>query len=408
MTDHPHSDPMTANGRHGYLIALADPAWPPISGGDLRNISLYEALLALGPTRPVTFSLRRPHDQDALPPNTASFPMPLAEGVVARSALRLRATATRRHPFLQRLIEGGVPSALADELRRMRPDVCVLTFPVLGPCLDVVLESGSRLVVDLGEVRGPLARRRLGRGGVADRLRGASDLLAAGSTEAAVARRAHQVWFASRGDAQAFAETTGRTDARVIPNAISVESYARYRGIERGAGRFAYLGSFDYAPNHEAAMRIIERILPAVRSVLPDARVRLVGRRPSPDLLRAVGAASGVELLADVPDALAAVAEASPMVVPLMSGAGTKLKILEAAASGIPIISTTVGLAGIGLVPGRDCLVADDDASIVEAILTVWRDPSLAGRLVDGALQVVIGEHDQAVVDRLVRDALTA
>lgn len=392
----------------GFLLVLADPPWPADSGGDLRNVAIHRSLSAIGRTRTVVFPLRRAVDRALSPVDLVSYPMPLPSGRAARVGLRLRATIRRRHPFTQRLIEGAAGAVLRREIETFRPAACVLTFPVVGPLAAVVRSTGTRTIVDLGEVRGPISRRRLGRGGPLDRLRAVADLIVAAPMERIVAAVADDVWFAGPEDAAAFAAATGRQDARVIPNAIVVDAYARYRAAPPVERTLSYVGSFDYPPNLEAAERLLTSILPRLRSTSPAATLRLVGRRPPPGLVALAATTPGVELLADVPDALAAIAGTSPLVVPLRSGAGTKLKILEGAAAGIPIVSSAVGLTGLAMTPGIDCLLAEDDASFVAAILEIWRSPELADRLRLGAEGVVRRDHDQAGLDRQIRAAVTS
>jgi glycosyltransferase involved in cell wall biosynthesis len=121
-------------------------------------------------------------------------------------------------------------------------------------------------------------------------------------------------------------------------------------------------------------------VLPLVRSEVPGARLDLVGMRPGPEV-RALAANDGVDLHADVPDVMPYLQRARVAVVPLRVGSGTRLKALEAMAAGRPVVGTTIGLSGLGLVPGRHALFADDPVAVARAVVSVLQDDGLAAGL---------------------------
>src|SRR5581483_3269969 len=95
-----------------------------------------------------------------------------------------------------------------------------------------------------------------------------------------------------------------------------------------------------------------------------------------------------------VPDLAPLFAAAGVLVVPLWVGGGVRVKILEAFARGLPVVSTTIGAEGIAAVPGRDLLVADDPASFADAVVHVLTDRALAARLATSARAFVEARHD--------------
>ena len=145
-----------------------------------------------------------------------------------------------------------------------------------------------------------------------------------------------------------------------------------------GPGRgVVFVGSFAHAPNLEAALRLAREIHPRVRSRLPDAELTLVGADPPPDL----AGLPGVVVTGRVPDAAAFVNAAAVVAAPLESGAGVRIKVLDALARGKPLVATTRAVEGLELVDGEHALVRDDDVAFADALVALLDDPAARGRL---------------------------
>ena len=128
----------------------------------------------------------------------------------------------------------------------------------------------------------------------------------------------------------------------------------------------AYVGSFDYAPNVEAAQLLMER-WPAIRAASGAERLLMVGRQAA----RHVSGGDGVEVRSDVPDVPAALADADVLVVPLVSGGGVRVKIIEAFALGLPVVSTALGIEGIAARDGRHAVIVPGVDELPDAIATL-------------------------------------
>jgi polysaccharide biosynthesis protein PslH len=180
----------------------------------------------------------------------------------------------------------------------------------------------------------------------------------------------------------------------VVPNAVAVDSTARPPG--RRGNYLLFVGALDYGPNLEAVSFLVDEVIPYVRARMPAAELRIVGRNPSPEVVQ-LTAAADVELIGDAPSLEPHYAGARVAVAPLISGGGTRIKVLEAMARALPIVATPGGVEGIHLQHGISALIADDPREFAEHCLTVLRDESLARRLGGSAHAVWRLEHQPAV-----------
>lgn len=381
--------------------------WPPTSGGHLRTAANLAALAALAPTHLVAFPVV---PRKATPPiELGSFTVvPLARpGPLARIGYRIAATARAGHPYLERFRRRGGLAALGRLLDEVRPAVVILEYPFYPSVVLALAAPGRRFVADVADDRVLLARQAArGAASASARIRALLDMPPLLASERAI-DRLDQAWFAGAPDAEHARRRFPGLDVRVIPNVVDAEALAAVRRPPPMPFSAAFLGSFDYPPNEHAALRFARSIAPRLRRLEPTAELALIGRAPTP-AVRTAATSARLMLHADVADAAAVLARHQVMVVPLAMGSGTRLKILEALAAGIPVVSTSVGMAGLDLRPGQELLVADDDDGLAEAVISVWRSPDLAGRLVRAGRHTALERYSLQALGLAVAEALEA
>ena len=142
-----------------------------------------------------------------------------------------------------------------------------------------------------------------------------------------------------------------------------------------------FLGALDVSTNHDALRWFADKVWPAVRNAVPEARWSVVGRKPTDTVRHLVSTTPGAELHADVPDPAGYLTGSTVAVNPAVSGSGVNIKLVEYLAMGVPVVSSSRGTAGLLLDMGRDLLVADQPDRFAEAVITLLTDPALARQI---------------------------
>jgi len=215
--------------------------------------------------------------------------------------------------------------------------------------------------------------------------------------ESAVCRAADHVIAVSEADAAALQRLVPGLNVTVVPNGIDVESYAPtlrppppfHRG---GGANLVFSGTMDFRPNVDAALWFAQEVLPLIRQEEPGAHFIVVGQKPH-RRLKVLRDRDDVTLTGAVEDVRPYIAGAAVYVVPLRMGGGTRFKILEAAAMGKAIVSTTMGCEGFGVQSGRELIVADSPREFSEAVLTLLRDPARRSEL-GAAARAFVEDYD--------------
>jgi glycosyltransferase involved in cell wall biosynthesis len=161
-------------------------------------------------------------------------------------------------------------------------------------------------------------------------------------------------------------------------------------------------GVLYYAPNTDAATWLATTIAPALRRLVPDAVVRLVGdTNPTVDALHDPPRVTVTGFVTDIAVELSG---ADLVAVPLRSGSGTRVKVLEAFAHRLPVVSTTLGAEGLGAEDGVHVLLADDADAFARACARVLTDAALRARMTAAAHALFLRDHTRAAGRRSVHE----
>ena len=183
----------------------------------------------------------------------------------------------------------------------------------------------------------------------------------------------------------------------LVPNCLDVRSLPT---IERNSVRphsLLFMGKMDYRPNVTGVTWFCREAMPVLRERFPDASLTILGRDPSANV-RALNDMPGVTVTGYVESLVPYLEQAATFVVPLFQGGGTRFKVLETLAAGIPLVSTNQGIAGLPLENETHCLLADNTNDFVNAIARTWTEPDTVWSRVANGRRLVETRFDWSAI----------
>ncbi len=187
-------------------------------------------------------------------------------------------------------------------------------------------------------------------------------------------------------DAETFKELGCKIPIHVSPTGLNLDEYQ----IDKSATEFPsvfHLGALDWMPNLQAIEWFLAEVWPKIHAQMPNLKFYIAGRH-MPNSIKMLQVA-GVEVVGEVEDAKAFMNSKSIMIVPLLSGSGMRIKIIEGMALAKTIVSTSIGAEGIAVDHEKNILIADDANSFAEAVLRCVRDRSFSERLGENARKLI-------------------
>jgi len=200
----------------------------------------------------------------------------------------------------------------------------------------------------------------------------------------------------SEREREQLARRNPRARIAVVENGVDTGAFVPRTNRERK--RILLVGAMSYHANAEAAAWFAREIWPKIREKNPGFRFTIVGSNPLPQVL-ALRNLPDVEVTGTVPDVAPWYAEAFAAIVPLRVGSGTRLKILEAMAAGVPVISTKLGAEGLAVTPGKEILLVDSDGDWMAALAKL-RDSGAWAAQTSAARELVCARYDWQAIGR--------
>ncbi len=159
------------------------------------------------------------------------------------------------------------------------------------------------------------------------------------------------------------------------------------------------LGSLHYPPNADGIRWFFNEVFPLIRERVPDVTLTIIGKNPPQDFLDLAAKNPGaVKVTGYVPELPPYLEQSALMVVPVRAGGGMRVRILEAFAYAMPVVTTTIGLEGIHAEPERDVLVADTASDFAKRVVELLEDTSLQEKLSTNGRRLAETKYDWQVV----------
>lgn len=365
-------------------------------GAALRNMQNLRALAALGPVDVVSIGGPESARVAAGVADWRHFVLPAHSPPLPGAWL-----AARHHPLIRRHHHAGALAHIR-ALPRGRYDIAVVEEIALAGYIAPLRAAGVPVVFDAHNVEARL-RADIAAGGLRSRIM----THRLGAAEAEAMRTADLIWCCSDVDASLIA-TLYRPGApvTVVPNAVNVGAYATALAGQRRRAteppRLLYIGTYAYSPNEAAALRLIHDILPALRLRGLGLPLALVGRDPTAAMHQAANGDRAIKITGAVPSIVPWLAAPAIVVLPIMQGSGTRLKILEAFAAGCPVISTAKGAEGIATTAEKNIVLAESNADFTAAIARLAADPAARRALGEAAYHTARAHYSwEAAAERV-------
>jgi len=363
--------------------------WPPIHGGKIRAYNLARRLANLGHAVHVW----------CITDETEVTPEPPIQN------LSIRFLKPRRRDTPQAKL-AAVLSALPTPAWRLRSaeaiaavrnargfDVIVLEQAHCGGILPELTLLKSPWVLDSQNVEwlltGQIGRRLRN---PITRARWALDATKFKQLEGRLLREASVCVATSPQDSQRLRELVADAEIDIHPNGVDTTFFTFVDHTQPRGANLLLTGTLGYYPNLDAALWLIKEIFPLVRRELPHATVSLVGGSVTPDIRRLDDPGSGVRVVGEVPDVRPYMRDADVFVMPIRLGSGTRLKALEALASGLPVVTTRIGVEGLDLDDRQLALLGETPVELATAITQALGDSATRARLVRRG-RAYVAEH---------------
>lgn len=217
--------------------------------------------------------------------------------------------------------------------------------------------------------------------------------------EIALSKKCAGIIAVSPEDAADFRDDYGLENVLgAVPTGVDTEFFKPPSPRRPEPGTIGFLGSMDWMPNIECVHHFAADIFPRILEKQPNARFLVIGRDPAPSLQKLAAENDRITLTGTVDDVRPHLDRCEVLVVPLRSGGGTRIKIFEAMAQGVPVVSTTIGAEGLPVRDGEAILIADEPGGFAAAVVKLLAASETRERISANARELLVRDHSWAGV----------
>jgi len=217
--------------------------------------------------------------------------------------------------------------------------------------------------------------------------------------EERVCRTVKRIVAVSEADARTMQSLYGVAGIAAVPTGVDLDYFAPPEARQPTTD-LVFLGSMDWRPNIDGIRWFTDEILPLIRRHRPECSLAVVGRLPSPEILRLAEADARIHVTGTVPDVRPYLWESALSIVPLRVGGGTRLKIYEAMAAMVPVVSTIIGAEGLDVRDGENIALADSPQAFAERCVALLGDAEARRKQAQAAWEMVSACYSWETVAR--------
>lgn len=372
------------------LILCAHPPWPPDSGTPLRSWGWLRTASKVARIGLVSLTTGRKEEQDssALREYCDFVRQVHVPRVISRRLCDLILAMGRGTPYVVQAAHcAQMVEAVSSAIDQWQPDIVQAEWLGAAPYLEEARLRDIPTIYAAHNIEHQVVSQRARRWGQRMGPFSAATLRAA---ETSYACKADLVVTVTEEDKKWFQQLNKQVIC--IANAVHVDEYRFLLPSARAIGPVVFVGHLRYPPNIEAARELIHTVFPRIHKQLPDVGCVIAGRQPSSSLRQL--ARGKLSVRGDIKDMTTVWNQASALISPLRSGGGSRIKLLQAAACGVPIIATPFSAHGLALVPDRDFIAASDSVGLADFSVAGLRDPGRWDALARQARKTVEQHHN--------------
>jgi glycosyltransferase involved in cell wall biosynthesis len=383
--------------RKRILWIKADPLYPLDSGGKIRTFQMLKewhrqhdiTYLALFPTG--TPDAAKAHARLYSSRQTWVNWVDQPRGSVRFYLSLLKNLLFSRNPYVIDKYRSAAAEASIIELEKSNPfDIVVADFLSMSLNIDTKAIDPSKIIVFQHNVESQIWKRHY---------ETANNSLVKAymyvqwrryqTFEAEMCSKYKGVIAVSEDDAMRFQREFGLTNIiGHVPTGVDIEFFS---GAERDPEmqHLMFLGSMDWMPNIDGIMDFVRTVYPKIKVRCPSVRLTIIGRNPGQDIRALCDQDASISVTGTVDDVRPYMRKASVSVVPLRVGGGTRIKIFETMAMGIPVVSSSIGAEGLPVHDGHNIYIADDPDTFAERVVTLLQDSAVACAMGEAGQQMV-------------------
>jgi glycosyltransferase involved in cell wall biosynthesis len=213
--------------------------------------------------------------------------------------------------------------------------------------------------------------------------------------ELAYWKKARKVIAMSEADKEIMLSEDKNLDVDIVPNGVDVKRFAEKKFTKSKDPVILYLGNFTWLQNREAVDILMKKVWPEIAEKIPESKLWIIGKDAEQFFGQLKSDRVRVEEVKDIREAYQG---AHLLVAPIYGSGGTRYKNFEAFASGLPVVTTSVGIGGTEATDGVDVIVRDDPSEIAKAAIELLHDKKRYNRILENARKMVAQKYDWAPI----------